>query len=79
MNRPLPIPENLIYPDLATLYKVVLTRAAGWSEHMERRVQRDTAVGRGGRRGMKRARGVGAKVERPDPPERNLRARKQSV
>lgn len=82
MNHPLPIPNNLIYPDMATLYKVVLTRAAGWSEHMDRRVQKESTGGRGSRRGgfgMKRPRGGGTKAERPDPPERNLRARKQQI
>jgi hypothetical protein len=79
-NNPLPIPDGLIYPDMATLYKVVLTRVAGWLEHMDRRVQKDNSAARGrrGHMGMKRPRGSG-KLDRPDPPDRNLRVRKQQV
>lgn len=45
---------QLIYPDCAAIYKVVITRLHSWSDHMDRRVQRDLTLGRG------RGRGAGA-------------------
>lgn len=45
--------SGLIYPDMATLYKVVLTRIHRWADQIARRVEKDSTIVR---RGPKRRR-----------------------